>query len=162
MLCFWSSFSVLFFPAASGWVNSDHEPLTHKYQIQPEVKMPVSSSRRQPQQTRWSHSPNPSISPKTNYPGVRDLTHKFRTAGDSLTLITHQCWFPQNNLQCLSRAPALFKVFIDPALALRCHPVLSVSDCQLSLSLALLKEAGKQASGGLGRTEESGRVMISS
>lgn len=116
---------------------------------------------------RLAHSPNPLIFPETNYPGVRDLTHKFRTAGGFSDFNHTSMLVPQSNLHCLSLAPALCQLYIDhyPALALYCDPSLSVSIRQPSLSFSLLSAVGekkKTARGGLGGREQGARVMISS
>lgn len=114
---------------------------------------------QQPRQMRLAHSPNPLIFPKTNYPGVRDLTHKFRTAGEFSDSNHTSMLVPLNNRHCLSLAPALFQLCIDyyPALALYCDPVLSA----VPLTLCP-RGARKTASRSLGSREQSARVMISS
>ena len=95
---------------------------------------------------RLAHSPNPLIFPETNYPGVRDLTHKFRTAGGFSDFNHTSMLVPQSNLHCLSLAPALCQLYIDhyPALALYCDPSLSVSIRQPSLSFSLLSAVGEK------------------
>lgn len=112
---------------------------------------------------RLAHSPNPLIFPETNYPGIRDLTHKFRTAGGFSDFNHTSMLVPQSNLHCLSLAPAPCQLYIDyyPALALYCDPLLSVSIRQPPLSLS--PYGGRNtARGGLGGREQSARVMISS
>lgn len=119
------------------WSTQATSLLTHMYRVQTEGKMTVSSSHRQPQLTRWSHAPKPSISPKTNYPGVRDLTHKFRTAGDSLTLITHQCWSLRTISSVYPKPQPLSKsvsTWLWPSAAIRSYQRLPASCPSRSLS----------------------------
>lgn len=94
---------------------------------------------RQPQHMRLAHWPNPLIFPETNYPGVRDLTHKFWTAGGFSDFNHTSMLVPQSNLYCLSPAPAFCQLRIDcyPASALYRDPSLSVSIRQPSPSLSL-------------------------
>lgn len=136
-------------------------PFKHKRQILASGEnagvYPVPS--RNPRQTRLAHSPNPLIFPKTNYPGVRDLTHKFRTAGEFSDFNHTSMPVPLNNLHCLSLAPALFQLCIDyyPASALCCDP----APPAVPLTLCP-RGARKTASRSLGGREQSAGVMISS
>lgn len=118
-------------------IRSWSRPFTHKCHIQSRVKMPTSYPARSSSldthdwlvhQIHW-------FFPKTNYPGVRDLTHRFLTAGGFSDFNHTSMLVPQNNLHCLSVAPTLFRVSIDSASGLFCDPALSVSDRQPSPSL---------------------------
>lgn len=125
-------------------------PFKHKCQVQPQVKMPVSAPHRPAASTDVTSSLAKSIDfPGTNYPGVRDLTHKFRTAGGFSDFNHTSMLVPQSNLHCLSLAPALCQLCIDyyPAFALYCDPSLSVSIRQPPLSLSLLVAGEKQPEG---------------
>lgn len=62
---------------------------------------------------RLAPSPNPLIFPETNYPNVRDLTHKFRAAGGFSDFNHTSMLAAQSNLHCLSHAPALCQLCID-------------------------------------------------
>lgn len=60
-----------------------------------------------PARMRPAHSPRPSISlPETNYPDVRDLTHKLRTAGEFSGFNHTSVLLAPNNPQCLTPPPA--------------------------------------------------------
>lgn len=139
-------------------------PFKHKCQVQPWVKRPVSTPCRPAASTDATSSLAKSIDfPETNYPGVRDLTHKFWMAGGFSDFNHTSMLVPQSNLHCLSLAPALCQLYIDyyPALALCCDPSLPVSIRQPSPSLSLLT-VGETAKGGLSRGEQSARGIISS
>lgn len=116
---------------------------------------------RQPRQMPPAHSPKPLIFPETNYPGVRDLTHTFRTAGGFSDFNHTSMPVPQSNLHCLSQSPGPFasslSIMTQPQ-PLRCDLSLSVS---LSVSPSSWQE-NKTAGGGLGSGEQSVRLMISS
>ncbi len=125
-------------------------PFKHKCQVQPQVKMPVSTLHRPAASTDATGSLAKSIDfPETNYPDVRDLTHKFRTAGGFSDFNHTSMLVPWSNLHCLSLAPALCQLYIDyyPALALYCDLSLSVSIRQPSPSLSLLMAGEKQPEG---------------
>lgn len=79
----------------------------HKCQVQPQVKKkrPPSTAAR-PGGCDQAHSPRPSISfPGTNYPDVRDLTHKLRTAGEFSGSNHTSVLLAPNNPQCLTHPP---------------------------------------------------------
>lgn len=99
--------------------------------------------------------------PETNYPGVRDLTHKFRAAVGFSDFNHTSMLAPQSNLHCLSQAPALCQLFIDyyPALALYCDSSLSVPVLRLSpwLCHCRIKTARRDSGSG----EQKEREMIS-
>lgn len=112
--------------------------------------MPVSTLYRPAASTDATGSLAKSIDfPETNYPGVRDLTHKFRTAGGFFDFNHTSMLVPRSNLHCLSLAPALCQLYIDyyPALALYCDLSLSVSIRQPSPTLSLLMAGEKQPEG---------------
>lgn len=112
--------------------------------------MPVSNLYRPAASTDATSSfANPIDFLETNYPCVRDLTHKFRTAGGFSDFNHTSVLVPRSNLHCLSLAPALCQLYIDyyPALTLYSYPSLSVSICQLSLSFSLLMAGEKQPEG---------------
>lgn len=107
----------------------------HKCQVQPQVKTSTLPGKVWP-----AHSPDPLIFPETNYPAVRDLTHKFRAVGSLVGLVA--LWggggqlsgfnhtsmqAPLSNLHCLSRAPALCQLRIDyrPVGAVCCDSLIS-------------------------------------
>lgn len=148
------------------WVGSSQarSPFKNKCQVQPQVKMSVSTLYRPAASTDATSSLAKSIDfLETNYPGVRDLTHKFRTAGGFSDFNHTSMLAPRSNLHCLSLTPALCQLYIDyyPALALYCDPSLSVSIHQPSLSLSP-PGGRKTARGGLEKEEQNGRGMISS
>lgn len=79
----------------------------HKCQVQPQVKKkrPPSTAAR-PGGCDQAHSPRPSISfPGTNYPDVRDLTHKLQTAGEFSGSNHTSVLLAPNNPQCLTHPP---------------------------------------------------------
>lgn len=89
-------------------------PVKHKCQVQPPVKMSVSPLYRPAASTHATGSLTKSIDfPKTNYPSVRDLTHKFWTAGGFSDFNHTSMLAPQSNLHCLSLTPALCQLYID-------------------------------------------------
>lgn len=85
---------------------------------------------------------------QTNYPSVRDLTHRFWTAGGFSDFNHTSMLAPRSNLHCLSPTPAFCQLPIDyyPALALFWNLSLSVSIHQTFVSLFLL--AGEKLLGG--------------
>lgn len=161
LLWLWPYFPALFLPTGPGWVKSDPEPIqtqTSDFSLRWKRRC-LPCTVQQPRQTRLAHSPNPLIFPKTNYPGVRDLTHKFRTAGEFSDFNHTSMPVPLNNLHCLSLAPALFQLCIDyyPASALCCDP----APPAVPLTLCP-RGARKTASRSLGSREQSAGVMICS
>lgn len=78
----------------------------HKCQVQPQVKKRPPSTAARPGACDQAHSPRPSISfPGTNYPDVRDLTHKLRTAGEFSGSNHTSVLLAPNNPQCLTHPP---------------------------------------------------------
>lgn len=136
-------------------------PFKHKCQVRPQVKMSVPALWRPAASTDATGSlAKPIDFPETNYPGVRDLTHKFRTAGGFSDFNHTSMLGPQSNLHCLSRAPALCQLCIDhyQALTLCCHSSLSAPS-RPSRSLSSWRRENSRRGLRQRRTE---RVMISS
>lgn len=87
----WLHFIAIFLPNAVSWVKSG--PVKHKCQVQPQVKMSMSPLLCPAASTHATNSLTKSIDfPKTNYPASGISLTSSRRQGDSLTLITHQCW----------------------------------------------------------------------
>lgn len=126
-------------------------PFKHKCQAQPQVKMSATALYCPAARKGATGSLTKSIDfPETNYPGVRDLTHKFRAAVGFSDFNHTSMLAPRSNLHCLSRAPALCQLCIDcyPALALCCDSSLSVPILRLSPpTLSLVMAGEKQPEG---------------
>jgi len=130
------------------WSGHALSPFKRKCQVQPQVKMSVSTMCHSAAPKGATSSLTKSIDfPETNYPSVRDLTHKFRTAGGFSDFNHTSMPAPLSNLHCLSQAPALCQLCIDynPALGLYCVSLLSVPLRQLSLRLCLPLRQGKNS-----------------
>lgn len=157
--------NVIFGQQDQGVSSQTVSPFKVKCQVQPQVKTPVSPPppllsgsldrcNWLTRQIHWFFS-------ETNYPAVRDLTHKFQTAREFSDFNHTSLIVPLNNPYCLSQAPTLFQLRIDfnPTLAMYCAPAL------LAVPLTLFLCPGgerKTASRSSDSREQSAWVMISS